>query len=44
MWKSVHHNESGNSTLITHNVKFDLYERIVHGNVPSIDLRLYVSF
>ena len=32
---------SGNSTRITHNLKFDLCERIVHGNVPSISLGLY---
>ena len=36
MRKSVDRNENGNSTRITHNLKFDLCERIVHGNVPSI--------
>ena len=29
---------SGNFTRITHNLKFDLCERSVHGNVPSIRL------
>ena len=34
----LHRNENGNSTRITHNVKFDLCvcEQIVHSNVPSI--------
>ena len=36
MWKSVDRNENGNSTRITHNLQFDLCERIVHGNVLSI--------
>ena len=36
MRKSVDRNENGNSTRITHNLKFDLYERIVHDNVQSI--------
>ena len=44
MWKSVHRNENGNSTRITHNLKFDLCERIVHGNVPSISEFRVVSF
>ena len=44
MRKSVHRNENGNSTRITHNLKFDLCERIVHGNVPSISVFRVVSF
>ena len=35
---------SGNSTRITHNLKFDLCERIVHGNVQSISEFRVVSF
>ena len=44
MWKSVHRNENGNFTRVTHNVKFDLCDWIAHGNVPGISDFRVVSF